>query len=77
MTLLIGLADKILARWRREGYGVWHVEMIVEGYDDTYTMVVPGRLSQKKARKRAIKGLSLEMGEKKKFIHVREMRRRS
>lgn len=63
-------AAKVMAQWRREGHGIWYVTFIVEGYDDEFTHLVPGSLSQANAVGLARMQCAAEMKENKQYIHL-------
>lgn len=71
------VAMRILARWRRRGKGVWYVTLIVEGDDEVYKLVYPGRLSRTFVKVLARMELAKALGEKRKHVHVTEMRKES
>lgn len=59
----------MLAKWRREG-GVWHITFVVEGYDETFVMRAPGKLSQKFATGLTRYKLAHELGESPSIVHL-------
>ena len=63
-------ADAIhtLARWRRAGHGIWNLTFIVEGYDDEFTQLQPGRMSQRAASKLSCQNLAFELKIRKCYI---------
>ena len=62
-----------LAQWRRAGFGIWHVVLVIEGYDDLETIILPGRLKEKLAIKYAIRECAEHLGTKKKWIHLKSL----
>ncbi len=65
-----GDADAIhtLARWRRAGHGIWKMTFIIEGYDDEFIQLLPGRLSQRKASNMAMQQIAFEFKIRKCYI---------
>lgn len=57
-----------LARWRRAGHGIWEMTFVIEGYDDDFIQLLPGRIDQRKACKIACQNLAFEMQIKKCYI---------
>lgn len=66
-------SKNILARWRRAGHGIWMLTFVVEGYDDEFIQVVPGRVDQRKASKIACQNLAFELQVKKHFIILKSI----
>jgi hypothetical protein len=46
-----------LAMLRRKNYGAWHVEFVVEGYDEEFVIRVPGKAQRLFAEEYARFGL--------------------
>lgn len=63
-------AKRLLAAWRREGHGVWQVRFVVEGWDDTFTYLAPGKLSKGFAVEMCRQQCANELGESTQFIHL-------
>lgn len=61
-------AVHMLARWRRAGHGIWKLTFIVEGYDEEFIQLQPGRMSQRAASKLSCQNLAFQIGVKKCFI---------
>lgn len=57
-----------LARWRRAGHGIWKLTFVVEGYDEDFIQLLPGRLDQRKASKIACQNLTFELQVRKCYI---------
>lgn len=66
-------AQIILAEWRRAGYGVWKLIFIVEGFDDEWIHLMPGRLSERRAKKFATKECAQEHDVKPRHVHLQSM----
>ena len=64
-----------LAAWRREGHGVWELTFIVEGYDDEFVHLVPGRLSKVVAEGLAAFQCAQELHTHRRFVHCINQRK--
>lgn len=62
-----------VAEWRRQGSGIWTIIMIAEGYDDQYTMMYPGALSERKVKKRARNECAAMIGCHAKHVHLKSI----
>ncbi len=67
-------AKHLLAGWRREGKGVWYITFVVEGYDDDFTYVHPGRFGRRFAIGLATVACAKELGVSSKYIVIKEVR---
>lgn len=66
-----GVADKaLLARWRREGYGIWRIILVVIGWDEAFGYALPGKLSETFATALAKEMCAKETGEHPKHMVV-------
>ncbi len=61
-------ADRELAKWRRQGKGIWKLTFVVEGYDEEFVHLMPGRLSQRFAASLAAHALSFDLKVKKCYV---------
>lgn len=59
-----------MAQWRRDGYGVWKITMIIEGFDDVWIHLLPGRLSDRHVKKFAIRECAQEHDVKPRLVHI-------
>lgn len=66
-------AKKLLAQWRRQGHGVWHITLIVEGYDQELTYLVPGTHPEKRAVGLARFLCANDLDEDIKFVHLKSV----
>ena len=57
-----------LAEWRRAGFGMWKVTLVITGYDDAETIILPGRMTEKQAIKNATRECAMYLGTKQKHI---------
>lgn len=64
-----------LAAQRRKYGFVWVVDLIVEGYDETFNIYVPGKVTKSLAGELAEKQLASHLGEDPKHIHQKGIRR--
>ena len=67
-------AVHLLAGWRREGKGIWYITFVVEGYNDDFTYVFPGKIKRSGAIRLAKMACADELNVKKKFIIIKEVR---
>lgn len=71
------LAARILAQWRRQGKGIWHVTIVIDGYDEVFSLRYPGSLRKRAAAKLARKEIAQFYHEKLKHVHVSKIERMS
>ena len=64
--------QKLLAELRQRGKGVWIVDYVVTGYDDTFRMFAPGELREQVAIFRTTIALMLALKTRRKFIILKE-----
>jgi hypothetical protein len=57
-----------IAKWRREGHGVWHFVFVVEGYDEQFVMRAPGKLSEGFAQELTRQKLTKALKVKRKHV---------
>ena len=65
---------KLLAAWRLSG-GVYHIQYVVEGFDDTHEVLLPGKLSQEFAEKLGAYRLAKILGVRHRLIIHKETRK--
>jgi len=68
-------ALETLAQWRRAGYGTWRATFIIEGYDDSEEVVLPGRWPRAMAIKHGRAEVSDHLGTAKKWIHLQSIKK--
>ena len=68
-------AKRVMAQWRREGHGIWYITFVIEGYDEEFTHMVPGSLTEPNAVGLARMQCAEATKEKKKHIHVARTRK--
>jgi hypothetical protein len=66
-------ALKILAEWRRAGFGVWRMTFVIEGFDDEHVHMLPGRLSERRAIKHGTRECAMEYDVKPRFVHLKDI----
>lgn len=64
-------AVRQLAEWRREGYGIWKVIFIAEGYDDEFTYLLRGKLTKSGAEGLGRMLCSRDLKINRKFVHLK------
>lgn len=62
-----------LAQWRRAGFGIWHITFVIDGYDDSEIIILPGRMKQKQAIKQALRECADHLGTEQKWIHLKSI----
>ncbi len=62
------VAERELAKWRRQGKGVWRLTFVVEGYDDEVIHLLPGKLSQRFASRVAAQSIAFDLKVKRCYI---------
>ncbi len=70
---MVDLAKKALAKFRRQGKGVWHITLVADGYDEVPTLLYPGGMSKNFAAALARREYARTLDEKLKFVHVAEI----
>lgn len=68
-------ALKRLARWRRQGRGIWRISYIVEGFDDEFVLVYPGKYSRRAAVYMGKVELARSLDCKRKHVHLKTANR--
>ena len=64
-----------LAKWRREGHGVWHVTVVVEGFDDEFVYLYPGKLSKTFVRPYARMIIARQLKCSPFHVHVKHLKK--
>jgi len=64
------MSEATLAEWRQEGFGVWQFTFVVDGYDDKYVHLVPGRLTEVIAEGLAKHHCATELRTKRRFVYT-------
>lgn len=68
--LPVGESEQTLAAWRRAGKGIWHVTVIIDGFDEVFDLRYPGGLSEKQVRKLARKEVAKIERQCLRYVHV-------
>ncbi len=66
----IDQATRELAKWRLQGHGVWYVTLVIDGHDDVFTHVFPGKQKRKDVEALARYHCSRQQKLPLKHVHV-------